>query len=36
MRFMSPRPGMHASEPRVGGRFFVLMQGDKPYPQGRT
>ncbi|MBA3911666.1 MAG: SRPBCC domain-containing protein [Rhodobacter sp.] len=35
-RFMSPGPDMHVSEarsdPRVGGRFFVLMQGDKPYP----
>jgi uncharacterized protein YndB with AHSA1/START domain len=39
-RFMSPRPDMHVSEaradPRVGGRFFVLMQGDKPYPHEGT
>jgi uncharacterized protein YndB with AHSA1/START domain len=35
-RFMSPRPDMHVAEARadarVGGRFFVLMVGDKPYP----
>lgn len=39
-RFMSPRPDMHVSEARsdarVGGRFFVLMQGDKPYPHEGT
>lgn len=35
-RFMSPRPDMHVrdvrSDARVGGRFFVLMVGDKDYP----
>ena len=39
-RFMSPGPDMHVSEarsdPRVGGRFFVMMQGDKPYPHEGT
>lgn len=35
-RFMSPRPDMHVAEARSdareGGRFFVLMVGDKEYP----
>jgi uncharacterized protein YndB with AHSA1/START domain len=34
--FMSPRPEMHVrdvtTDARVGGRFFVLMVGDKDYP----
>ena len=39
-RFMSPRPDMHVAEvrsdPREGGRFFVLMVGDKDYPHEGT
>jgi uncharacterized protein YndB with AHSA1/START domain len=39
-RFMSPRPDMHVTEARsdarVGGRFFVLMVGDKDYPHEGT
>jgi uncharacterized protein YndB with AHSA1/START domain len=39
-RFMSPRPDMHVrearSEPRVGGRFFVMMVGDKEFPHEGT
>ena len=39
-RFMSPRPDMHVAEvrsdPREGGRFFVLMIGDKDYPHEGT
>ncbi len=35
-RFMSPRPDMHVrearSDPTPGGRFFVMMVGDKEYP----
>ena len=35
-RFMFPRPEMHITEarsdPRVGGRFSVVMVGDKEYP----
>lgn len=35
-RFMCPGPDMHVSEARsdarVGGRFFVMMVGDKNYP----
>jgi uncharacterized protein YndB with AHSA1/START domain len=40
MKFMSPRPGMTVpearSDARVGGRFFVLMVGDKPFPHEGT
>ncbi len=36
MKFMVPRPDMHVrearSEARVGGRFHVMMVGDKAYP----
>ena len=39
-RFMSPRPDMHVqearSDARQGGRFFVLMVGDKEYPHEGT
>lgn len=39
-RFMVPRPEMHISEasadPRVGGRFRVVMVGDKDYPHEGT
>ncbi|WP_349437542.1 SRPBCC family protein [Pararhizobium sp. A13] len=39
-RFMSPRPDMHVAEARSdareGGRFFVLMVGDKEYPHEGT
>ena len=39
-RFMFPRPDMHirdaASDPKVGGRFRVLMVGDKEYPHEGT
>jgi uncharacterized protein YndB with AHSA1/START domain/DNA-binding transcriptional ArsR family regulator len=39
-RFMSPRPDMHVREARsdakVGGRFFVMMVGDKDYPHEGT
>ena len=39
-RFMSPRPDMHVSkarsDARVGGRFFVMMVGDKKYPHEGT
>jgi uncharacterized protein YndB with AHSA1/START domain len=39
-RFMSPRPDMHVSEARadarVGGRFFVMMVGDKEFPHEGT
>jgi uncharacterized protein YndB with AHSA1/START domain len=39
-RFMSPRPDMHVREaradPRVGGRFFVMMVGDKEFPHEGT
>ena len=39
-RFMSPRPDMLVTEarsdPREGGRFFVLMVGDKDYPHEGT
>lgn len=35
-KFMVPRPDMHVrearAEPRVGGRFHVMMVGDKDYP----
>ena len=39
-RFMSPRPDMHVREARAdareGGRFFVMMVGDKEYPHEGT
>ncbi len=39
-KFMSPRPDMHVREARadarIGGRFFVLMVGDKDYPHEGT
>ena len=39
-RFMVPRPDMHVTEatsdPRVGGRFRVVMVGDKEYPHEGT
>ena len=39
-RFMSPGPDMHVrearSDPRVGGRFFVMMVGDKDLPHEGT
>lgn len=39
-RFLSPRPDMHVSEarsdPRQGGRFYVMMIGDKEYPHEGT
>jgi uncharacterized protein YndB with AHSA1/START domain len=39
-RFMVPRPDMHVSEvstdPRVGGRFRVVMVGDKDYAHEGT
>ena len=39
-RFMSPRPDMHVKEARSdakqGGRFFVLMVGDKEFPHEGT
>ena len=39
-RFMFPRPDMHirdaASDPKVGGRFRVVMMGDKEYPHEGT
>lgn len=39
-RFMSPRPDMHVREARAdarqGGRFFVMMVGDKDYPHEGT
>ena len=35
-KFMVPRPDMHVREarcdPKVGGRFHVMMVGDKDYP----
>ena len=35
-RFMMPRPEMHVrearSDARIGGRFFVMMVGEKDYP----
>lgn len=39
-KFMSPRPDMHVrearSDARVGGRFHVIMVGDKDYPHEGT
>ena len=39
-RFMVPRPDMHVREARadarIGGRFFVMMVGDKDYPHEGT
>ena len=39
-QFMVPRPDMHVREvradPRVGGRFHVMMVGDKDYPHEGT
>jgi uncharacterized protein YndB with AHSA1/START domain len=39
-RFMSPRPDMHVrearSDARTGGRFYVMMVGDKEYPHEGT
>ena len=39
-KFMVPRPDMHlrevTAEPHVGGRFFVMMVGDKDYPHQGT
>lgn len=39
-RFMSPRPDMHVrearSDAREGGRFFVMMVGDKDFPHEGT
>ncbi len=39
-RFMFPRPDMHISaataDPRVGGRFRVVMVGDKEFPHEGT
>ena len=39
-RFMFPRPDMHitdtACDPKVGGRFRVVMVGDKEYPHEGT
>lgn len=39
-KFMVPRPDMHVREvradPRVGGRFRVVMVGDKDYPHEGT
>ena len=39
-KFMSPRPDMHVREARsdakVGGRFYVMMVGDKDYPHEGT
>lgn len=39
-KFMSPRPDMHVREARadarVGGRFLVMMVGDKDYPHEGT
>ena len=39
-RFMSPRPDMHVREARadarVGGRFFVMMVGEKDFPHEGT
>ena len=39
-RFLSPRPDMHVREaragPRVGGRFFVMMVGEKDFPHEGT
>lgn len=39
-RFMSPRPDMHVrearSDARVGGRFYVMMVGDKDFPHEGT
>lgn len=39
-RFMSPGPDMHVraarSDARVGGRFFVMMVGDKDLPHEGT
>ena len=39
-RFMFPRPDMHisdaSSDPKVGGRFRVVMVGDQVYPHEGT
>jgi uncharacterized protein YndB with AHSA1/START domain len=39
-KFMSPGPDMHVrearSDARVGGRFYVMMVGDKDYPHEGT
>jgi uncharacterized protein YndB with AHSA1/START domain len=39
-RFMSPRPDMHVrdarSDPKEGGRFYVMMVGDKEFPHEGT
>lgn len=39
-RFMVPRPDMHVrearAEPRVGGRFFVMMVADRDLPHEGT
>jgi uncharacterized protein YndB with AHSA1/START domain len=39
-RFMAPGPGMHVREARadarVGGRFHIMMVGDKDYPHDGT
>ena len=39
-RFMVPRPDMHVREARtdpvVGGRFFVMMVGDRDHPHEGT
>jgi uncharacterized protein YndB with AHSA1/START domain len=39
-RFMSPRPDMHVrearSDARAGGRFYVMMVGDRDYPHEGT
>lgn len=39
-RFMSPRPDMHVrearSDARIGGRFYVMMVGEKDFPHEGT